>query len=78
MQAWRSFSRGALVVVAGLGVTVVSGCETNPYTGRSQLLMTSVAEEMQLGAQAYSQVKNDPKLRHSQIGKRRVGKECRL
>jgi predicted Zn-dependent protease len=45
---------------------VVSGCETNPYTGRSQLLMTSVSEEMQLGAQAYNQVKNDPKLRQSQ------------
>ena len=66
MQAWRSFSRGVLLVVAGLGVTVVSGCETNPYTGRSQLLMTSVSEEMQLGARAYSQVKNDPKLRQSQ------------
>ena len=66
MQAWRSFSRGVLLVVAGLGLTVVSGCETNPYTGRSQLLMTSVSEEMQLGAQAYSQVKNDPKLRQSQ------------
>jgi predicted Zn-dependent protease len=45
---------------------VSSGCETNPYTGRSQLLMTSVAEEMQLGAQAYNQVKNDPKVRQSQ------------
>ena len=66
MQAWRSFSRGVLLVVAGLGLTVVSGCETNPYTGRSQLLMTSVSQEMQLGAQAYSQVKNDPKLRQSQ------------
>ena len=66
MQAWRSFSRGVLLVVAGLGLTVVSGCETNPYTGRSQLLMTSVSEEMQLGARAYSQVKNDPKLRQSQ------------
>lgn len=66
MQAWMSFSRGMLLVVAGLGVAVVSGCETNPYTGRSQLLMTSVSEEMQLGARAYSQVKNDPKLRQSQ------------
>jgi len=66
MQAWRSFSRGVLLVVAGLGVTVVTGCETNPYTGRSQLLMTSVSEEIQLGARAYSQVKNDPKLRQSQ------------
>ncbi|MDZ4731958.1 MAG: M48 family metallopeptidase [Nitrospirota bacterium] len=66
MQAWRLFSLGVLLVVAGLGVTVITGCETNPYTGRSQLLMTSVSEEMQLGAQAYSQVKSDPKLRQSQ------------
>ena len=50
----------------GSELSVVSGCETNPYTGRSQLLMTSVIEEMQLGAQAYSQVKNDPKMRQSQ------------
>lgn len=66
MQAWRLFSLGALVIVVGIGMMVVSGCETNPYTGRSQLLMTSVSEEMQLGAQAYSQVKNDPKLLQSQ------------
>jgi metalloendopeptidase OMA1, mitochondrial len=66
MQPRRSFSRGVLLVVAGLGVAVVSGCETNPYTERSQLLMTSVSEETQLGARAYSQVKNDPKLRQSQ------------
>jgi predicted Zn-dependent protease len=42
------------------------GCETNPYTGRSQLLMTSVSQEMQMGAQAYAQVKSDPKMRPSQ------------
>lgn len=42
------------------------GCETNPYTGRHQLLMTSVSDEMQMGAQAYAQVKNDPKMRLSQ------------
>jgi predicted Zn-dependent protease len=49
-------------------VTLVSlvGCETNPYTGRSQLLMTSVSQEMQMGAQAYDQVKSDPKMRQSQ------------
>jgi metalloendopeptidase OMA1, mitochondrial len=43
-----------------------SGCETNPYTGRSQFLMTSVSDEMQMGAQAYDQVKSDPKMRPSQ------------
>jgi predicted Zn-dependent protease len=66
MQPRRSFSRGVLLVVAGLGMAVVSGCETNPYTGRSQLLMTSVDQEMQMGAQAYRQVKNDPKMHQSQ------------
>jgi metalloendopeptidase OMA1, mitochondrial len=66
MRACRSFCCGVLLVVMVLGLTVLSGCETNPYTGRSQLLMTSVSEEMQLGTQAYSQVKNDPKLKQSQ------------
>ncbi|MGA6828175.1 M48 family metallopeptidase [Nitrospira sp. NS4] len=44
----------------------VLGCETNPYTGRHQLVMTSVADEMTMGAQAYQQVKSDPKIRQSQ------------
>ena len=58
---WRA---GVLVggVLLSLGIV---GCETNPYTGRSQLLMTSVSEEMELGAQAYNQVKNDPKVKQS-------------
>ncbi len=47
----------------GIGLV---GCETNPYTGRKQLLMTSVGQEMQMGAQAYNQVKSDPKMRPSQ------------
>ena len=66
----RASLKGVQAAVAGgllLGLFMLtSGCETNPYTGRSQLLMTSVAEEMQLGAQAYSQVKNDPKVKQSQ------------
>lgn len=51
------------VLLCGIGL---AGCETNPYTGRSQLLMTSVGQEMQMGAQAYNQVKTDPKMRPSQ------------
>jgi len=67
MGAWltTSFATIAVGVVIGVMVTA-SGCETNPYTGRSQLLMTSVAQEMQMGAQAYDQVKSDPKLKPSQ------------
>lgn len=60
--------KAANIVVAAamtVGLSVLPGCETNPYTGRSQLLMTSVAEEMQMGAQAYAQVKSDPKTRIS-------------
>jgi predicted Zn-dependent protease len=55
-----------VLVVAGLGLMAIGGCETNPYTGRSQLLMSSVSEEAQMGAQAYEQVKSDPKMRPSQ------------
>jgi predicted Zn-dependent protease len=51
------------LLVGGIGLT---GCETNPYTGRKQLLMTSVGQEVQMGAQAYNQIKSDPKMRVSQ------------
>jgi metalloendopeptidase OMA1, mitochondrial len=47
-------------------LALTTGCETNPYTGRSQLIMTSISDEMQMGAQAYSQVKNDPKMKQAQ------------
>lgn len=61
--------RGMQYVAVGVLLCVslgIGGCETNPYTGRSQLLMTSVEQENQMGAQAYSQVKSDPKMRQSQ------------
>ena len=59
-------SQSVLALVMAVGLAGLAGCETNPYTGRSQLLMTSVSEEMKMGAQAYSQVKTAPKLRQSQ------------
>ncbi|MBH0199175.1 MAG: M48 family metallopeptidase [Nitrospira sp.] len=51
------------LLIVGLGV---AGCETNPYTGRSQLLITSVDQEVQMGEQAYDQIKRDPKMKPSQ------------
>jgi metalloendopeptidase OMA1, mitochondrial len=54
-----------MVCLLAGGVALV-GCETNPYTGRKQLLMTSIGQEVQMGAQAFDQVKNDPKMRPSQ------------
>jgi predicted Zn-dependent protease len=50
----------SITVLAGALVTLAA-CYTNPYTGRSQLLMISAAEEQQMGAQAYQQLRRDPK-----------------
>jgi len=58
--------RHIAVLSLSIGVFHLAGCETNPYTGRQQLLMSSVAEEMQMGAQAYDQIKSDPKMKPSQ------------
>ncbi len=41
-------------------------CSTNPYTDRSQLLLMSQSQEAQLGAQAYAQTLQDPKVKISQ------------
>src|SRR5688500_2014283 len=41
------------------------GCETNPYTHRTQLLAVPKGDEMNLGAQAYQQVLHDPKVQRS-------------
>ena len=62
----RKSHRLLSVIVAALAISS-TGCETNPYTGRSQLLTTSLEQEMQMGAQAYqAQVVNDPKVVKSQ------------
>ncbi len=45
---------------------ILLSCATNPYTERSQLLLLSEDYESQLGAQAYDQVLNDPKIQVSQ------------
>lgn len=64
MNLWR-LPKTTIVcfIMAGIGV---SGCQTNPYTGRSQFLMTSIGQEIHMGAQAFNQVKSDPKMRPSQ------------
>lgn len=66
MDKVTKFLQSGLALVMAVGLAGLAGCETNPYTGRSQLLMTSVDQEMQMGAQAYSQVKNDPKMHQPQ------------
>ena len=53
----------ALGVVAVL--LTATGCQTNPYTGRWQLMMVPMSQEVQMGVQAYSQVQHDPKMKPS-------------
>ncbi len=43
-----------------------TGCATNPYTKRWQLLMVPRSYEANLGAQAYQDVLSDPKVKMSQ------------
>ncbi len=50
----------AMLIAAWMWLVLLSGCATNPYTDRRQLLMVSAGQEMQLGAQAYQQVLSDP------------------
>jgi metalloendopeptidase OMA1, mitochondrial len=66
MPAFPERVRAVTLLSLLLPVGLLFGCETNPYTGRSQFLMTSVSDEMQMGAQAYDQVKSDPKMKQSQ------------
>jgi len=39
-----------------LGIWVLIGCSTNPYTGRSQLILIDPSTEVALGAQGYQQL----------------------
>ena len=55
-----------------------TGCATNPYTKRWQLLMVPQSYEANLGTQAYQDVLSDPKVKISQDPFRsRAGSEDR-
>ncbi len=72
MEGDRSGRRTAAVVSNWLwlacgivSLLVTTGCQTNPYTGRWQLMMMPMSREVQMGAQAYAEVKSDPKMKPS-------------
>jgi metalloendopeptidase OMA1, mitochondrial len=56
----RSWS--SLVAVAVCVIASVSGCETVPMTGRSQLQLVSPDQEAQMGADAYKEILGKAKL----------------
>ncbi len=51
---------GRFSVLVGCALALLA-CQTNPYTGRSQLMVIPASQEMAMGAQAYQQVLKDPK-----------------
>ena len=61
MRLTRLFHYLILILCAVQSV----GCETNPYTHRTQLLAVPKGYEMNLGTQAYQQVLHDPKVQIS-------------
>jgi metalloendopeptidase OMA1, mitochondrial len=68
--------RGKLLFMVGL-VLALAGCYTNPVTGRQYAVMTSLGEELQLGAQAFADVtKQETISRNPEVNARiqRIGK----
>jgi predicted Zn-dependent protease len=55
---WWSFH----VAVAGCVIASVSGCESVPMTGRSQLQLVSPTQEVQMGTDAYKEILGKAKL----------------
>ncbi|GJL55223.1 MAG: peptidase M48 [Nitrospirales bacterium] len=56
---WTHLQLGAYLLGMGFGL---SGCETNPYTKRSQLLLLPDSYMSQMAATQYNQVLQDPKV----------------
>lgn len=54
-----------LAATLALLCALLAGCATNPYTERKQFLLISSEYEMELGAQAYQQILEDPKVQVS-------------
>ena len=51
-----------LSLIVALWSAVQSGCATNPYTDRSQLMLVTASHMNQVGAEQYQQVLSDPKV----------------
>lgn len=57
--------RRVLALIVAWTALELTGCATNPYTDRWQLLVVPQSYESRLGAQAYQDVLQDPKVRLS-------------
>lgn len=58
----RILGSKSVAAALALGLIAVSGCTTVPYTKRSQFIVMSESEDLQLGAAAYQQVLKQEKI----------------
>jgi len=69
----KRFTPHRLIAGAVLALWVVlAGCYTNPVTGRQYAVMTSVGEEMQLGAQSFAKIKQQERISQDPATNERV------
>ncbi len=61
-MAKKGFWIGKLVGLGALVLTTLASCTTAPETGRSQFILISEAQGLQLGADAYRQIKSQKKI----------------
>ena len=52
----------AVLGIVAIGSPVFSGCATNPYTDRSQMMLVTASYMNDIGAEQYQQVLSDPKI----------------
>ena len=62
----------AFPVVASLALFALAGCYTNPVTGRQSLVLISAGEELQLGQQAFSEIRRTEKVSSDRAAMARV------
>lgn len=63
-----SFLRSVILAT----LLALAGCYTNPVTGRQYAVMTSTGEELQLGAQAFAEVKRTEQISQNPTANARV------
>lgn len=66
-----TFSKLRFWFLLGLMVAL-TGCYTNPVTGRQYAVMSSLGEEMQLGAQSFAQIKQQETISRDPLANARV------
>jgi len=61
-----------LPCIISVALAILAGCYVNPVTGRSYTVLTSVGQEVKMGAQAFEEIKKEEKVSADQEANARV------